>query len=87
MSFSNCLTFPSSARYIDRSFDQDQDDDDTDLPYHYYKNQLYPSREFERFLRRLVVSDMNENDKDDETLHLQRRYKAITKGDPREFMG
>ncbi len=43
----------------------------------YYPNNL------ERYLRNLIAFDIH----DDESTPFERRGKAITKGDPREFMG
>jgi hypothetical protein len=41
------------------------------------------SSPLERYLRNLLAFDNH----DDEVMPFVRRFKAITKGDPREFMG
>jgi len=48
---------------------------------------IYRPRSLERYLRNLVDFDFDRVDTYDESIPFERRTKAITKGDPREFMG
>jgi len=45
------------------------------------------SSHLERYLRNLLAFDNHDEEKNDEVMPFVRRFKAITKGDPREFMG
>jgi hypothetical protein len=50
-------------------------------------NRAYRSGSLERYLRNLLAFETLNNEKYDESVPFERRTKAITKGDPREFMG
>ena len=76
----------SSSRYIDRSYDNEQNDDFY-FPSNDYMTRADRSHALERYLRNLLAFD-NQNDENNyEVMRVERRGKAITKGDPREFMG
>ena len=78
------VSFTSSSRYIE--FDRDEYDLNPPA-HHYYRNHAYQPVDLERYLRYLVAADARDDYNDDGPLSLERRGKAITKGDPREFMG
>lgn len=71
-----------SARYIDNDSDED-----FYLPNHYFKALAHRPDLLERYWRQMMARNHYNEDDDDETSTFQRRGKAITKGDPREFMG
>ncbi len=50
-------------------------------------NRAYQVRSLERYLRNLIALDGYDDGNYDESVPFERRTKAITKGDPREFMG
>lgn len=75
-----------SSRYIERSSDNEQDDEYY-FPYQYYLNRNYRPNNLERYIRNLIALDTSEDANNQESTQFERRVKAITKGDPREFMG
>jgi hypothetical protein len=74
---SNC----SSARSVFRSIDNEQEEG------MHYPNHMYRRDNLERYLRNLIASNMYDDKQNDDAIPFERRAKAITKGDPREFMG
>lgn len=64
--------------------DDDELDGELRFPNTYSLNRPYRSHTLERYLRNLLARD---DAKDDPAMPFERRGKAITKGDPREFMG
>jgi hypothetical protein len=66
--------------------DSERDEDMSVPNYHYMSRSFYPHN-LERYLRKLIAMDTHDDDKYDESVPFERRTKAITKGDPREFMG
>ncbi|CAF1074235.1 unnamed protein product [Rotaria sp. Silwood1] len=75
-----------NSRYIERPFHNDPDEDLYVLN-NYYVDRAYRSSSLERYLRNLIAEDIRDSEKYDEAMPFERRSKAITKGDPREFMG
>ena len=85
MEFSS-FVFDFSSRYIDRPVENEQDEDSY-LPNYYHLSRSYHPNSLERYLRNLIALSNHDDDKYDESVPFERRTKAITKGDPREFMG
>jgi len=75
-----------SSRYIERSFDNDRDEE-LYLPNDHFLTRGLRQSFFDRYLRHLIAADFPDDDKTDVSIPFERRIKAITKGDPREFMG
>jgi hypothetical protein len=62
-------------------------DEDFYHPHYHHMSRSYNPSILERYLRNLIAFDTHDDDKYDESIPFERRTKAITKGDPREFMG
>ncbi|CAF2491864.1 unnamed protein product [Rotaria sp. Silwood2] len=75
-----------NSRYVEQSFDNEPDED-LYLSNNHYVDRAYRSNSLERYLRYLIAEDIRDGEKYDEAMPFERRAKAITKGDPREFMG
>jgi hypothetical protein len=62
--------------------------DDLYRPKNYYLTRGVRQSYLDRYLRNLIAFDIDDDDdKNNESIPFERRTKAITKGDPREFMG
>ncbi len=64
-----------------------EQDEDFYLPNNYHISRAYRPNSFQRYLRNLIAFDNHDDGNYDEAVPFERRSKAITKGDPREFMG
>jgi hypothetical protein len=64
-----------------------EQDEDLYLPNNHLMNRANQVRSLERYLRNLIAFDGYDDGNYDESVPFERRTKAITKGDPREFMG
>jgi len=62
-------------------------DEDFYLPNNHHVARSYRPSSLERYLRNLIALDAHDDGNYDESMPFERRGKAITKGDPREFMG
>ena len=80
---SHCFNW-SSSRYVARAYDDG--DDEYYLPNNYHASRGYRPSLLNRYLRNLMAFELND-EKYDDAAPFERRGKAITKGDPREFMG
>ncbi|CAF1293184.1 unnamed protein product [Rotaria magnacalcarata] len=75
-----------NARYIEQASNNDSDED-AYVPNKYYRPHTHRSDFLERYLLDLIARNGHDDDHYDQKGLFGRRSKAITKGDPREFMG
>ncbi|CAF3301252.1 unnamed protein product [Rotaria socialis] len=76
----------TNARHIEQASNNDSDED-AYVPNKYHRPHVYRSNFLEHYLLNLIAGKGHDDDRYDQTGPFERRSKAITKGDPREFMG